>query len=298
MTTADIASAFLLGLAGAGHCLGMCGGIAIALQGKQPRSTLIPFSYHAGRVISYALIGALIGTAAGAIQLAGWTIALRFIAGFLLIAMGLHTLRLWQGMAYLERLGGSLWKRISPVAQRFMPPQNPVDGLLLGAIWGLMPCGLIYSALSWSAAAGSGPVDSGLLMLIFGLGTTPAMLGATLLGQRASRFLGSLWVRKTLGTLLVLAGCWTIWLTASHLDHLTGAHSNHGTGMHGTGMNGTGMHETSADGAGIGRAGVGGTGVEGSGNEGDGMDGTALSKSDATKIAPDSSDKSDHSAHH
>lgn len=226
MNPADLGTAALLGLAGAGHCLGMCGGIAIAMRVSPSSSAWMPASYHVGRLLSYGLLGALLGTAAGAIELAAWTVFLRFAAGFLLIAMGLHTLKLWFGINQLEKLGGYVWHRLAPLAQGFMPPKRPEQGLLLGALWGFMPCGLIYSALTWSAATGANGVDSGLLMMAFGAGTLPAMLGATLLGQRASAFLGKPIVRQTLGTVLVLAGLWTLWLTYSHLHHLLGHHTS------------------------------------------------------------------------
>ena len=234
MTSADIAAALLLGLAGSGHCLGMCGGIAIALRGSDTQSKLMPLSYHTGRMLSYGLLGGLIGSAAGAIELAAWTVFLRFLAGFLLLAMGLHTLKLWFGINQLEKLGGRLWRHLSPIASRFMPPRHAGQGLLLGAIWGFMPCGLIYSALTWSAATGSGAIDSAVLMTLFGAGTLPAMLGTTLLGQRASAFLSNPTVRQSMGVLLVVAGIWSIWLTASHLDHLLGPHGAMASGMHGS----------------------------------------------------------------
>ncbi len=261
MNIADLGTALLLGLAGSGHCLGMCGGIAVALRStpdtiatsaapsssappSPPRSAtrasvLMPVSYHLGRLISYGLLGALIGSAAGAVELAAWTVFLRFLAGFLLVAMGLHTLKLWFGITQLEKLGGHVWRKLAPVAQKFMPPKHPSHGMLLGAIWGFMPCGLIYSALTWSAAAGAGAIDSGLLMVAFGAGTLPAMLSATLLGQRASAFLSLGWVRKALGTLLVLTGIWTLWLTFSHLDHLLGQHG----GMNHSMPSGPAAHE-------------------------------------------------------
>lgn len=226
MTITDLGSALLLGLAGSGHCLGMCGGIAVSLRSNSAQSSLMSVSYHMGRLLSYALLGAVIGSAAGAIELAAWTLFLRFLAGFLLVGMGLYTLKLWFGIARLEALGGRLWRSLTPWSRRFMPPRHPAQSLLLGAIWGFMPCGLIYSALTWSAATGAGALDSGLLMFTFGAGTLPAMLGATLLGQRVGLFLGNTYVRKLMGSGLVLAGLWTLWLTFSHADHLLGNHGN------------------------------------------------------------------------
>ncbi len=219
-----LGAALLLGLAGAGHCLGMCGGIAVALRSAQGSHRFMPVSYHLGRIVSYALLGGLLGSAAGAIQLAPWTVTLRFLAGFLLVAMGLHTLGLWFGIRHLEQVGSRVWRYIAPTAQSLMPPKRLPQAFMLGGLWGFMPCGLIYSALTWSAAEGAGAIDSGLLMLAFGIGTLPAMLGATLLGQRVTSFLQQPWVRKGLGIGLVLAGVWSLWLTSNHLGHLLGNH--------------------------------------------------------------------------
>ena len=83
-------AAFLLGLAGAGHCLGMCGGIAAALNLGGQRSAAVTLSYHGGRIASYTLLGGLLGLAAGSLDIAVWTIALRYLAGLLLVGMGLY----------------------------------------------------------------------------------------------------------------------------------------------------------------------------------------------------------------
>lgn len=219
MIAPDIGAALLLGLAGAGHCLGMCGGVAMALRAPAGSSALLPVSYHLGRLLSYAALGGLLGGAAGAIELAAWSVFLRFAAGFLLLAMGLHTLKLWYGITRLERVGAVIWQRLAPTAKRLLPPTTIKQGLLLGALWGFMPCGLIYSALTWSAAAAASTFDSALLMLAFGAGTLPAMLGTTLLGQRVSGFLRHRLVRTTMGAALIIAGLWTLWLTVNHMDH-------------------------------------------------------------------------------
>lgn len=225
---ANLIAAVTLGLAGAGHCLGMCGGIAVAFRAHPKNLFGMSLSYHTGRLLSYTLLGALLGSATGAIKLAAWTVALRLLAGFLLIAMGLHTLELWMGIRRLEALGGRVWHVVSPLASRFMPPKQLHHSALLGMLWGLMPCGLIYSALAWSAVAGGDSTSSGALMLAFGLGTLPAMLGTTLLGVRIQQFLSRRWVRNTLGCLLILTGIWSTWLTLSHFNHLTGvSHHEH-----------------------------------------------------------------------
>ena len=97
MSAVDYLGAVGIGLAGAGHCLGMCGGIAAALNLGGPRSTAVTVSYHLGRISSYALLGALLGFATGSLELAAWTIGLRYLAGILLIAMGLYIADWWRG---------------------------------------------------------------------------------------------------------------------------------------------------------------------------------------------------------
>lgn len=220
MTPTDLGSALLLGLAGAGHCLGMCGGMAVVFQSTQERATVLALGYHGGRLLGYTTLGAVLGGVAGAVTLAPWTLGLRFFAGLLLIAVGLHTLNIWSGIRRLEQFGDRLWRIVVPLTQRFLPPRHLNQAVALGLLWGFMPCGLIYSALAWSGAAGAGASESALLMLFFGIGTLPAMLGATLLGQSTRRFLGFRSVRTALGTLLLAAGLWTLWQTSSHLDHL------------------------------------------------------------------------------
>ena len=150
---AQIASAFALGLAGAGHCLGMCGGIAAALNLGGERSAAVTIAYHGGRIASYTLLGALLGLAAGRIDIGSWTLALRYLAGLLLIGMGLYVADWWRGMMLLEKLGAHLWKPVQQLGSRWLPVRRWPQGFALGLCWGLMPCGLIYSSLAWAATA-------------------------------------------------------------------------------------------------------------------------------------------------
>jgi sulfite exporter TauE/SafE len=223
MPTTEIIAALMLGIAGSGHCLGMCGGIAIALRADDEAHSAVPVAYHLGRILSYAALGALIGGAANVVQLAAWTIGLRLIAGLLLIAMGLHVLSLWRGVEQLERLGARVWRLVVPLSRTLMPPRNPSQALVLGSVWGLMPCGLIYSALGWSAAAGGSALGSGVLMLLFGVGTLPAMLGATLAGQRVERLLRNRHLKQIIGIGLLAAGSWTLMHTLMHWQKLQSA---------------------------------------------------------------------------
>lgn len=214
-----LASAFGIGLAGAGHCLGMCGGIAAALNLGQRQSLLTTCAYHGGRVASYTGLGALLGYAAGSVDIAGWSIALRYLAGLLLIGMGLYIADWWRGMQWLERGGALLWQPVQRLSGRLLPIRRWYQAGALGLLWGLMPCGLIYSSLAWAATAGDA-ATSALMMFCFGLGTLPAMLATSLGARQAQDLLRRRELKRVIALLLIAAGAWTLYVTYTHAAHL------------------------------------------------------------------------------
>jgi sulfite exporter TauE/SafE len=216
-------AAFLLGLSGAGHCLGMCGGIAAALNLGGARSTAITLAYHAGRVASYTVLGGLLGFAAGSLDISAWTMSLRYLAGVLLIGMGLYIANWWRGMALLERAGAKLWQPVQRLSSRWLPLRHWHQGLALGLCWGMMPCGLIYSSLAWAATA-QNAFTSALMMLLFGLGTLPAMLSTSLGAARLQAVLRQRGLKLAIAVLLIGSGLWTLYITAVH-----GGHAEHGS---------------------------------------------------------------------
>ncbi len=211
-------TAFGLGLAGAGHCLGMCGGIAAALNPSGDARLATTLAYHAGRLLSYSTLGGLLGFAAGSIDFAAWTVALRYLAALLLVGMGLYITGWWRGMLLLERAGAHLWRPVQKLAAPLLPPRHPYQAGLLGLCWGMMPCGLIYSSLAWAATAQQ-PAVSALLMLCFGLGTLPAMLATSIGAQQLHRLLRSRGWRSALGILVILSGLWTAYIALAHGTH-------------------------------------------------------------------------------
>ena len=215
MTELGYASALGLGLAGAGHCLGMCGGIAAALSLGGSGSPTITLAYHAGRISSYTLLGGALGYAAGSIDIAAWTVGLRYLAGFMLVGMGLYIADWWRGMALLERAGARLWRPVQRLSSRWLPVRHWPQGFALGLCWGLMPCGLIYSSLAWAATAQHAPT-SALMMFLFGLGTLPAMLATSLGAQGLQAFLKKRGLKLLIAVLLVVSGAWTLYITAAH----------------------------------------------------------------------------------
>ncbi len=230
MNETSLLSALGLGLAGAGHCLGMCGGIASALSLGGSRSLAVTFAYHGGRIGSYTLLGGLLGAAAGSVDIGAWTLGLRYLAGFLLVGMGLYIADWWRGMALLERAGARLWQPVQRFASRWLPVHRWPQALALGLCWGLMPCGLIYSSLAWAATAADAG-RSALLMFLFGLGTLPAMLTTSLGARQLQGFLRRRGLKVVIALLLIAAGAWTLYLTVLHGTH-TGAAGSDQSHMH------------------------------------------------------------------
>lgn len=185
----DWIGAFLIGLIGAGHCMGMCGGIASMLTiGQSQPSKTIPLFYNSGRLLSYAFIGAIVGgTVASISEISSLNNALtwlRLAAAVFMVLLACYIGRWWQGLLAVEKLGQTLWRFISPAGKSLLPLKSPIHAIPFGFIWGWLPCGLVYSTLTWSAVSGSA-LNGALIMVAFGLGTLPAMLlmgfGATYL---------------------------------------------------------------------------------------------------------------------
>lgn len=237
----SLTAALLLGLLGGGHCAGMCGGIMSALSigsGAPPRSLKsmgILLGYNLGRIFSYTLIGFLMGSL-------GWfiggfsketSVALRMLAGMMLVGMGLYLAGWWMGITVLEKAGHTLWKKIQPTASAMLPVNSPLKAIGVGALWGWLPCGLVYSTLIWAAASNSA-VESASLMLAFGLGTLPVLFLTGLLAQQMRALLQSKLFRSAAGILVILFGLWTIpgphqmWVMMK-MDFSGSYHQSHGS---------------------------------------------------------------------
>lgn len=209
-----LGSALVLGLLGGGHCLGMCGGLMGALTLAIPpeqrsRRLHLLLAYNLGRILSYAAAGLLLGLAGVALASSPLALGLRVVAALLLIAMGLYLAGWWSGLTRIEALGRGLWRHIQPLATRLLPVSSLPRALLLGALWGWLPCGLVYSTLLWAASQGDA-LHSGALMLAFGLGTWPVLLATGLAAERVGSVLRKRGVRMAGGVLVILFGLWTL----------------------------------------------------------------------------------------
>ena len=105
-------------------------------------------------------------------------------------------------LAPLERAGAVVWRRLAPLLKPLLPPRDPLRALAVGALWGWLPCGLVYAQLSVAGTAG-GALQGGLVMALFGLGTSVGLTALSALLQ--SLGLARL-PRQAAGALLVLFG--------------------------------------------------------------------------------------------
>jgi len=212
----DYFSAFIIGLLGAGHCIGMCGGIttmltsAIPQQHNSPQFKLI-LSYNLGRILSYSVIGGIAGfTGSLAAKNIGMPIAgLRLLSGFFLILLGLYLGQWLMLLNKVEYLGKHLWKFLSPLSKNFIPVNSVKKALSLGALWGWLPCGLIYSTLTWSLASADG-IQGALIMMSFGLGTLPALLTVSFGFISFKALITNVYFRKIMALGLIIYGIITL----------------------------------------------------------------------------------------
>jgi sulfite exporter TauE/SafE len=232
----SLSAAFIAGVAGSAHCFAMCGGLAGAL-GLRARATATGAGsafgnvlwYHGGRLSGYAIAGALCGLLGATLQstldlarLGAW---LRIASGVLLLLIALRMLSSWNPLQWLETLGAKFWRRLQPLAQKTSALQGNAQAIaqpiLLGLLWGWLPCGLVYSMLLFAALSGEA-ISGGAILLAFGVGTLPSMLTSSVLASQAQRVLRGRWPRLASGVLLAVFGAWMIWNSlpaSSHAHH-------------------------------------------------------------------------------
>lgn len=215
---AAMGAALAAGLFGSAHCLGMCGGIAGLFAVKLEVATLsrrlgLGIAYNLGRILGYAVLGFLVAgigkTIAGVIPaLAG---PVRLAGGLLIILVGLQIAFDWRLLEFMERGGGAVWQRIAPSARGLLPVTSAPKALVLGFLWGWLPCGLVYSALLIAATSGEA-LNGAAVMAVFGLGTLPAMLLTGLGAAELQAFMARTWARRGAGLLVVIMGIVTLWM--------------------------------------------------------------------------------------
>ncbi len=217
----SLLAAFLVGLLGGVHCVGMCGGIVAALSLRLPQDAgrrgarwPLLLAYNLARISSYTLAGALLGGI-------GWLAAhwsgvhqiqlgLQVLAAAFMVMLGLYLAGWWRGLVWLERGGAHLWRYIEPLGRRFLPLRSISGAFALGLVWGWLPCGLVYSVLVWSIASAD-PFYGAALLLSFGLGTLPNLLAMGVMADRLSAHTRNARVRQLAGLLVMGFGIYTLW---------------------------------------------------------------------------------------
>lgn len=230
--SALVIAGLLMGLFGGVHCAAMCGGLVGVLCGAAPRCqarAVAPdgarraaylLAYNAGRVGAYVILGLIVGglgaLSSGWLSLEPLRLALRAVAALSMLAVGLHLAGFPSFVRALESLGGPLWLRIAPLTKRFVPLRRAWHALVLGSLWGLMPCGLLYGALTLAASAAS-PFVGAATMAAFGAGTLPVMLTMGAAAETVSRLLARRWVRRAAGGVVLAFGVWSTLGVASQV---------------------------------------------------------------------------------
>ncbi|MBX6391985.1 MAG: sulfite exporter TauE/SafE family protein [Burkholderiales bacterium] len=226
-------TAFLTGLLSGVHCIAMCGGVvsalsmsargraavrvqgggAAALGGAASWSARVPvqIAYSGGRILSYAVAGAVAGGIGGTVLLTQSVLpaqmVLAVLANSLLMLLGLHLAGIGGWVAQLERLGAPVWRRLAPLGRRFMPADTAPKAFAVGTLWGWLPCGLVYSTLALALMSG-GAGEGAMVMLAFGLGTLPNLVMAGLAIERLQPLLRRTGVRRGAAALVFALGVW------------------------------------------------------------------------------------------
>lgn len=220
MTLSLLASAILMGLMGAGHCATMCGPITLALVTRMPERPRQPLASHAGRISTYALLGAIVAafsaSATSFLRNEVLQTAWLLLPNLLLLLSALYLLGFQQAYAPVESVGRRVWGSLDGARQWAAARGGVAGDFLRGALWGMLPCGMIYSALGLAVLAAQ-PLDGALVMAAFGASTLPVLLALGMLSQSAIQRLQTAATRRWLGVSLLLLVAWNFYLLPDRL---------------------------------------------------------------------------------
>ncbi|MFA5982758.1 MAG: sulfite exporter TauE/SafE family protein [Methylococcaceae bacterium] len=225
--------AFVMGLSTSLHCIGMCGSIigtltlSLSEEIRNKKSLLLPFviNYNVGRILSYTIVGALAGAVEAILSMPlghghGHRLLQLFSAAIMLGA-GLYIAGWFPRFAYIEKLGAVAWKRIEPYGRTLVPVKSRTQALLFGMIWGWLPCGLVYAALTLAATTGN-VGKAAFTMLSFGLGTLPAVVGMGIMTGMLAKLSHSKEFKQAIGIIMILIALLAAlpWLNPMRMQHI------------------------------------------------------------------------------
>jgi len=224
------AVALALTFAASVHCIGMCGGFAIAMSASGSRAWKIlghQLLMQLGKASTYAFLGALAGAFGAALRgnkaLAWGPLALGILAGIAMAAAGLTMLGLtWKRGDRFATFVAPFWSRfVAPLLEK-RPPGFP---LVVGMAMGFLPCGLVYAGLAGAAASGSAPSGAAIMAGV-ALGTVPALTATALLGSAIAPWFRT-GLARVAGVLLIAVGVMMLY------RNVTGAPMRHGAHVEG-----------------------------------------------------------------
>ena len=209
-------TAVLMGLAGGPHCVAMCGAACAGLaQAAGPRQRHALTAFQVGRLAGYSVLGAV---AASGMQALGWltiqSAALRPVWTMLHIAamlLGLLLLLQARQPVWLDQSARRLWQRV----RAFHDRRTRSAPWIIGALWALMPCGLLYSALM-VAALTSSPLEGGATMALFALGSSVSLWAGPWMWLRLQTLGDGAWGMRLAGLALLSVSAWGLWLGLVH----------------------------------------------------------------------------------
>ncbi len=219
--TIDLLGFLTLGLLGSfGHCVGMCSPFVLfvsrryAAGGDRAAAFAAQGWYTAGRVTTYAVLGAVAGALGVAVEKAGAVVGMQraalVVAGAVLVVWGAAALSdlVWRvgtsNPALAGFRGASLLARLSGAMKGRMPGHPFATGLFLG----LLPCGFLYSAVVAAVSRGSA-LEGAAALVLFGLGTAPALLGLSLADEFLAR--NRAFVNRLSQVFILAMGSWFLW---------------------------------------------------------------------------------------
>lgn len=213
--TSSYLVAFLMGLFSSMHCIGMCGSIigtltlSLSPEIRNKKTLLLPFvlNYNLGRVTSYTIAGGLAGVISVLMVMPFGTLhghrILQLLSALVMMGAGLYIAGWFPRFAYIEKIGTRFWKKIEPFGRKLIPVKTHAHAYLFGMVWGWLPCGLVYSALALAATAGD-VATSALLMLAFGLGTLPAVMGVGIMTSILTRLSRTQRFKQIIGLFMIM----------------------------------------------------------------------------------------------
>ena len=232
--TSSYVVAFIMGLFSSMHCIGMCGSIigtltlSLSPEIRNNKKNLLPFvfNYNFGRITSYTIAGAMLGGIELLLTLplgeAHGHRVLQIISALFMASAGLYIAGWFPRFAYIEKTGTFFWKKIEPHGRKLIPVKNLTNAYLFGIVWGWLPCGLVYAALTLAATTGD-LTKSALTMFSFGLGTLPAVMGVGIMTQALTRLSKITRFKQAIGLFMIILSLFAglPWLNPMAYTHMS-----------------------------------------------------------------------------